>query len=119
MSLALRTLDSSAPGFDADLAALLAYSVETDRAIEATVESILADVRARGDAAVLEYTRRFDAIDAGTASSPRRSRRCLRLSATRSTPPRRGSAISTSASSRPAAARGAIATATAACSARR
>jgi histidinol dehydrogenase len=66
MSLALRTLDSSAPGFDAALASLLAYSAETDRAIEASVESILADVRARGDAAVLEYTRRFDAIDAGT-----------------------------------------------------
>ena len=69
MSLALRTLDTSAPGFDVDLAALLAYSAETDRAIEATVESILADVRARGDAAVLEYTRRFDAIDAGTMAA--------------------------------------------------
>ena len=69
MSLALRTLDSSAPGFDAALAALLAYSAETDRTIEASVESILADVRARGDAAVLEYTRRFDAIDAGTLAA--------------------------------------------------
>ena len=64
MSLALRALDSAAAGFDAELAALLAYSAETDRAIEASVEAILADVRARGDAAVLECTRRFDAIDA-------------------------------------------------------
>jgi histidinol dehydrogenase len=69
MSLALRALDSSAPGFDADLAKLLAYSAETDRAIEASVESILADVRARGDAAVLEYTRRFDAIEAATMAA--------------------------------------------------
>ena len=51
------------------LAALLAYSAETDRAIEASVEAILADVRARGDAAVLEYTRRFDAIDAGSMAA--------------------------------------------------
>jgi histidinol dehydrogenase len=63
MTLALRTLDSSAPGFDAELGAVLAYSAETDRAIEASVESILADVRARGDDAVLEYTRRFDRVD--------------------------------------------------------
>ena len=64
MSLALRVLDSAAAGFDAELSALLAYSAETDRAIEASVETILADVRARGDAAVLECTRRFDGIDA-------------------------------------------------------
>jgi histidinol dehydrogenase len=64
MSLALRVLDSAAAGFDAELSALLAYSAETDRAIEASVEAILADVRARGDAAVLDCTRRFDAIDA-------------------------------------------------------
>ena len=43
MTLALRSLDSSAPGFDGELAALLAYSAEADRAIESSVESILAD----------------------------------------------------------------------------
>ena len=69
MTLALRTLDSSAPGFDAELAAVLAYSAETDRAIEASVESILADVRTRGDDAVLEYTRRFDGIDADSTAA--------------------------------------------------
>ena len=69
MTLALRTLDSSAPTFDAELAALLAYSAEADGAIEATVESILADVRQRGDAAVLEYTRRFDQIDAASMAA--------------------------------------------------
>ncbi len=69
MSLALRALDSSAAGFDAALATLLAYSAETDRAIEASVESILADVRTRGNAAVLEYTRRFDGIDATTMAA--------------------------------------------------
>jgi len=64
MSVAIRTLDSADAGFDAALAALLAYSAETDDAIEQSVAAIVADVRARGDAAVLELTRRFDGIDA-------------------------------------------------------
>ena len=64
MSLKLRTLKSSDPGFAATLTALLAYSAETDEAIETSVAAILADVRARGDAAVLDCTRRFDGIDA-------------------------------------------------------
>jgi histidinol dehydrogenase len=69
MSLALRRLDSAAAGFEAALAALLAYPAETDRAVEASVEAILADVRARGDAAVLDYTRRFDGIDAASMTA--------------------------------------------------
>jgi histidinol dehydrogenase len=67
--LALRSLDSRAAGFDASLAALLAYSADADRAIEASVEAILADVRARGDVAVLELTRRFDGIEAGSLAA--------------------------------------------------
>jgi histidinol dehydrogenase len=66
MSLRLRTLKSSDAGFAAALTALLAYSAETDEAIEASVATILADVRARGDAAVLECTRRFDGLDAAS-----------------------------------------------------
>ncbi len=69
MSVAIRTLDSSAPGFEAALTALLAYSAETDRAVEASVEAILADVRARGDAAVLEHTRSFDWLDAASMAA--------------------------------------------------
>jgi histidinol dehydrogenase len=55
--LHLATTDS---GFDAALAARLHWSADTDAGIEQAVEGILADVRERGDAAVLEYTRRFD-----------------------------------------------------------
>src|SRR5690606_22239147 len=58
----LRRLDSSAPGFDRDLASLLAWEASQDAAIERTVADILADVRQRGDVAVLEYTRRFDRL---------------------------------------------------------
>ena len=53
MSVSIRTLRSADAGFDAALAALLAYSAETDEAIEQSVAAIVADVRARGDAALL------------------------------------------------------------------
>ncbi len=62
-TLALRRLDSTAAGFDADLAALIAFEASQDPAIDAAVAQIVADVRARGDAALLEYTRRFDRLD--------------------------------------------------------
>ena len=62
-TLALRLLDSTDAGFDAELGSLLAYSADADAAIEATVEAILADVRERGDAALLEYTARFDGLE--------------------------------------------------------
>ena len=42
----------------------LHWSADTDAAIEQRVADILADVKARGDAAVLEYTARFDALQA-------------------------------------------------------
>lgn len=53
-------LDSSAPDFEQKLAQRLAYAEETDEAVERAVAGILADVRKRGDAAVLEYTAKFD-----------------------------------------------------------
>jgi histidinol dehydrogenase len=46
--------------FDAALARRLQWSAETDAGIEQAVANILADVQRRGDAAVLEYTNRFD-----------------------------------------------------------
>lgn len=55
--LRLATTDA---GFDAALAARLHWSADTDSAVEQAVEAILADVRKRGDAAVLEYTNKFD-----------------------------------------------------------
>jgi histidinol dehydrogenase len=61
---ALKRLKSSDPQFAAQLAALLAFEGAQDPAIDATVAGILADVRQRGDAAVLEYTRRFDRLQA-------------------------------------------------------
>ncbi|RYY87584.1 MAG: histidinol dehydrogenase, partial [Comamonadaceae bacterium] len=62
--LRLATTDA---GFDAALAERLHWSEDTDSGVEQAVEAILADVRARGDAAVLEYTRRFDMEAASVA----------------------------------------------------
>ncbi len=59
--LQLNTLDA---GFEAAFAARLHWSADTDAAIEQRVADILADVQKRDDAAVLEYTQRFDGLQA-------------------------------------------------------
>ncbi|HTM62772.1 MAG TPA: histidinol dehydrogenase [Burkholderiales bacterium] len=56
----LRRLSTIARGFDAKLAALTRYEASADAALQKTVARILADVRKRGDAAVLAYAKRFD-----------------------------------------------------------
>jgi histidinol dehydrogenase len=64
MTVRMRRLATGDAGFEAAFAELQHWSAETDAAIEQRVAGILADVRGRGDAAVLEYTRRFDRVDA-------------------------------------------------------
>jgi histidinol dehydrogenase len=65
----IRKLDSSAAGFRAELSALLAFEAGTDAAVEQAAATILADVKARGDAALLEYTRRFDRLQADSVAA--------------------------------------------------
>jgi histidinol dehydrogenase len=60
----LRRLSTRARGFDADLAALTRYEAAQDARVHASVAEIIAAVRGRGDAALLEYTRRFDRANA-------------------------------------------------------
>ena len=67
--LAVRRLDTTAPGFDGELAALIAFEAGQDPAIDATVAQIIGDVRARGDAALLDCTRRFDRLDAASVAA--------------------------------------------------
>lgn len=55
-----RRLDSGAAGFDAALEKLLAFESAQDEGVERATTEILAAVRGRGDAALLEYTARFD-----------------------------------------------------------
>jgi histidinol dehydrogenase len=64
----LRRLSSADPGFDAELEALTRYEAAQDEAVAASVRAIIAEVRKRGDAAVLEYTRKFDRIQARVMS---------------------------------------------------
>ena len=59
MRLSTRSVD-----FEAALQARLFWSSAADAAIEDRVAAIVADVQVRGDAAVLEYTQRFDAVHA-------------------------------------------------------
>ena len=74
---AIKRLDSRAPDFLAQLDSLLAIESGADERIERAVAEILADVRSRGDAAVLEYTRRFDRQEAGSVAELELSRAVL------------------------------------------
>jgi histidinol dehydrogenase len=62
----MRRLSSRAPEFLSTLDSLLAFDNSTDEAIELTVGEILRNVRTLGDAAVLDYTCRFDKLEAAT-----------------------------------------------------
>jgi histidinol dehydrogenase len=62
-------LSTASATFEADFRARLHWSAETDAGIEDVVASILRDVQTRGDAAVLEYTNRFDGLMATSVSS--------------------------------------------------
>ena len=57
-------LSTAQPDFEARFKALQHWSADTDAGIEQRVADILADVKQRGDAAVLDYTARFDGLQA-------------------------------------------------------
>ncbi|MCC5956909.1 MAG: histidinol dehydrogenase [Natronohydrobacter sp.] len=90
-------LDSDAPGFEAQFSALLSAKREEAVDVDDTVAAIIADVRARGDAAVIELTSKFDRLDltpetlaftqdeieAQCASVPQHERTALELAAER------------------------------------
>jgi histidinol dehydrogenase len=64
----MRRLSSADADFAAVLDQLLAFESAQDPKVDETVALILADVKARGDAALLEYTRRFDHVEANDAT---------------------------------------------------
>ncbi len=65
----IHSLDSRHDDFDARLAALLAVDTDTDIAVQRAADAIVDDVRGRGDAAVLEYTARFDRVAAASIAA--------------------------------------------------
>ena len=56
-------LNTAEPGFEAAFTALLGMKREDSPDVDAVVAAIIADVRDRGDAAVIEMTARFDRLD--------------------------------------------------------
>ncbi len=90
-------LSTADAGFEAAFAALLSQARETGQTVDRAVTEILSDVRSRGDAAVIDYTARFDRqtltterlrintseIDAAVAAIPVDLAAALDLAATR------------------------------------
>lgn len=93
----MNRLSTDTPNFEAAFSALLNQARETTETVDIAVAAIIADVRARGDAALIEYTARFDRfalregalrigaaeIDAAVASIPPATQNALDLAATR------------------------------------
>jgi histidinol dehydrogenase len=61
-------LKTSDADFLSELDRLLAWEQSTDSEVVTTVSAILEDVRQRGDAALLEYTAKFDRVEAASAA---------------------------------------------------
>lgn len=90
-------LDATSPDFEEQFTALLGAKREDSPDVDAAVAEIIADVRARGDAAVIELTERFDRlkltpetlrfapeeIEALIAEVPQHEREALELAAER------------------------------------
>jgi histidinol dehydrogenase len=87
--LNLRQLDTSSADFEAEFQRLRHWSAEEDHAIEERVASILADVKNRGDAAVLEYTARFDGVNAASVAELELTREELKAAFDAITPAQR------------------------------
>ncbi len=89
-----RRLDTGDPDFARDFEALIRSERAGTEDVDAAVAAILADVRARGDAAVSEYTERFDGVtgplripvetlDRALSETPGPARDALELAASR------------------------------------
>ena len=64
----IRRFNSGDPDFDQSLEKLLAFEETEDEPVGTAVSAILADIKKRGDEALLEYTQRFDRLEAMTAA---------------------------------------------------
>lgn len=69
----INRLDTAEADFEARFTRLLHWSPEQDQGIEQAVSAILADVQARGDEALMDYTRRFDRLEVHEAAGLRLS----------------------------------------------
>ena len=62
-------MSTASASFEAEFKARLHWSAQADAEIEQRVADILADVQQRGDAAVLDYTARFDGVQASSMAA--------------------------------------------------
>ena len=74
MTIAIQRLSTVDADFAAKLKTLLAFEAAADDTIERTVATILADVKTRGDAAVVDYSNRFDRLSAASMADLELSR---------------------------------------------
>ena len=77
-NLNIQKLNATTPDFKQQLQALLAWDAADDLDIHQRVLAIIADVRKRGDAAVIEYTNRFDKREVTTAGELEMSKATLK-----------------------------------------
>ncbi|MFY8089408.1 MAG: histidinol dehydrogenase, partial [Rubrivivax sp.] len=82
-AITVRQLSTTDADFDRHLSEALLWSADTDAAIEQRVAEILVDVRQRGDAAVLDYTARFDQLQAASVAELEISQAELRAALSR------------------------------------
>jgi histidinol dehydrogenase len=75
--LNIQRLDAGAPDFEASLQRLLAWESVSDSGVNAIVDEILGRVRTQGDAAVVEYSNRFDRLNVSTMAELELSRERL------------------------------------------
>src|SRR5690554_4210018 len=66
MSIAIQRLDASQSDFEQQLSRLLAWESVSDDKVNAIVNEVIGRVRTEGDAALVEYTNRFDRTSAGS-----------------------------------------------------
>ena len=93
MSVVIRQLDSADQDFQTKLMAVLAFEASEDEAIDRAAAGIIADVRQRGDAAVLEYTQRFDHVSATSMAALEIPRAALQAALASLAPERRAALI--------------------------
>ena len=89
MTIKLRQLDTRSADFEAEFQRVLHWSAEEDAAIEGRVAEILKAVRERGDAAVLEFTARFDHLQAASMAELELTREELKAAFDAITPAQR------------------------------
>lgn len=66
--ISIRRLNASQGDFDSELSKLLAWDDSVDQKVNESVRHILHQVKTRGDAAVLEFTEKFDRLKVGSVA---------------------------------------------------